>query len=339
VNTLNKKRWFSIIIAIALLGFSLITNTIIPNEIEEAESLLDSSLFANMDGFEEVIIEDGNLDDKIAVFELNGVIQDVDDTGSMFSDVGYNHKVFLDMLDYAKNDASVKGIILKVNSPGGGVYESAQIHKKLLEIKNEAKIPVYVSMGSMAASGGYYISAPADKIFASPETITGSLGVIMQSLNVTGLAKKYGVTYDTIKSGQYKDIMNPVREMTKEERDILQSMVQNSYNNFVDVIAEGRGLDKTEVRKIADGRIYDGIQAEKLNLVDKLGYEEDAIKDMRKKYKLSDAQVIKYETPFSFSSFFQTKLKTMFTNDDELTLLNSLLKKSNSPTMMYLYTK
>jgi protease-4 len=339
VNTLNKKRWFSIIIAIALLGFSLITNTIIPNEIEEAESLLDSSLFADMDGFEEVIIEDGNLDDKIAVFELNGVIQDVDDTGSMFSDVGYNHKVFLDMLDYAKNDASVKGIILKVNSPGGGVYESAQIHKKLLEIKNEAKIPVYVSMGSMAASGGYYISAPADKIFASPETITGSLGVIMQSLNVTGLAKKYGVTYDTIKSGQYKDIMNPVREMTKEERDILQSMVQNSYNNFVDVIAEGRGLDKTEVRKIADGRIYDGIQAEKLNLVDKLGYEEDAIKDMRKKYKLSDAQVIKYETPFSFSSFFQTKLKTMFTNDDELTLLNSLLKKSNSPTMMYLYTK
>ncbi|MDF2945441.1 MAG: signal peptide peptidase SppA, type [Bacillales bacterium] len=339
MNTLNKKRWFSIIIAIALLGFSLITNTIIPNEIEEAESLLDSSLFANMDGFEEVIIEDGNLDDKIAVFELNGVIQDVDDTGSMFSDVGYNHKVFLDMLDYAKNDASVKGIILKVNSPGGGVYESAQIHKKLLEIKNEAKIPVYVSMGSMAASGGYYISAPADKIFASPETITGSLGVIMQSLNVTGLAKKYGVTYDTIKSGQYKDIMNPVREMTKEERDILQSMVQNSYNNFVDVIAEGRGLDKTEVRKIADGRIYDGIQAEKLNLVDKLGYEEDAIKDMRKKYKLSDAQVIKYETPFSFSSFFQTKLKTMFTNDDELTLLNSLLKKSNSPTMMYLYTK
>ncbi|MDF2607209.1 MAG: signal peptide peptidase SppA, type [Bacillales bacterium] len=336
---MDKKRWFAIIIAIALLGFSLITNTIIPKEIEEANSLLDSSLFADMDGFEEVIVEDGNQEDKIAIFELNGVIQDVEDTGTMFSDVGYNHKVFLNMLDYAKNDATVKGIILKVNSPGGGVYESAQIHKKLLEIKNEAKIPVYVSMGSMAASGGYYISAPADKIFASPETITGSLGVIMQSLNVTGLAKKYGVTYDTIKSGQYKDIMNPVREMTKEERDILQSMVQNSYNNFVDVIAEGRGLDKNEVRKIADGRIYDGIQAEKIKLVDKLGYEEDAIKDMRKKYKLSDAQVIKYETPFNFSSFFQTKIRSMFTKDDELSLLNSLLKKSNSPTMMYLYTK
>jgi protease-4 len=328
-------------VAAILLVFSIITNTIIPEQEEEATGFWESGFLSELEGYgyEEVILEEGNPDEQIAVFELSGVIQDIDDSGSLLGDVGYNHKEFLNMLDYAKDNGTVQGIIIKVNSPGGGVYESAQIHKKIMEIKKDAEIPVYVSMGSMAASGGYYISAPADKIFATPETITGSLGVIMQSLNFTGLAKKYGVSYDTIKSGPYKDIMNPTREMTKEERQILQSMVQNSYDGFVDVIAKGRGLSKEEVRKIADGRIYDGVQAKQLKLVDQLGYEEDAIKDMRKKYKLEDAEVIQYEIPFSFESMFRAQMSNLFNKNDDLSIVNNLLKKSNSPTMMYLYTK
>ncbi len=128
-----------------------------------------------------------------------------------------------------------------MNSPGGGVVESAEIHDKILDIK-KVKKPVYVSMGSMAASGGYYISAPADKIYASPETMTGSLGVIMHGYNYEKLAKKYGVEFETIKSGPHKDIMSPTREMTGEEREILQNMINNSYDQFVKVIADGRGM-------------------------------------------------------------------------------------------------
>ncbi|WGI63510.1 signal peptide peptidase SppA [Escherichia coli] len=183
----------------------------------------------------------------------------------------YDHRAFLKELDKAKDDASVKGVLLRVNSPGGGVYESAEIHKKLEEVK-KAKKPIYVSMGSMAASGGYYVSTPAKKIFASPETLTGSLGVIMQSLNYAKLADNLGIKYETIKSGKFKDIMSPNRDMTKDERDIMQSMVDNSYEGFVKVISEGRGMSKQDVKKIADGRIYDGTQAKSNGLVDELGY-------------------------------------------------------------------
>lgn len=143
------------------------------------------------------------------------------------------------------------------------------------------KKPVYVSMGSMAASGGYYISAPADKIYASPETMTGSLGVIMHGYNYEKLAKKYGVEFETIKSGPHKDIMSPTREMTGEEREILQNMINNSYDQFVKVIADGRGMTENEVRKIADGRIYDGRQAKENHLIDDFGHLDDVIAAMK----------------------------------------------------------
>ncbi len=171
-------------------------------------------------------------------------------------------------LNQVKDDDSVKAIVLRVNTPGGGTNESAEIHHKIVEIKEETQKPVYVSMGSMAASGGYYISAPADKIFASPETLTGSLGVIMQGMNYSELADKIGIDFVTIKSGPYKDIMSESREMTSEERDILQDMIDNSYNEFVRVIAEGRGMPESKVRELADGRIYDGRQAKEVNLID-----------------------------------------------------------------------
>ncbi len=135
-------------------------------------------------------------------------------------------------LNEAKDNAEVKALILRVNTPGGGVVESAEIHDKIVQIQEEAKKPVYVSMAGMAASGGYYISAPADKIFAHPDTMTGSLGVIMQGLNYSELAEKLGIDFMTIKSGKHKDIMSPTREMTKEEKEIMHSMLNNAYNGF-----------------------------------------------------------------------------------------------------------
>ncbi len=140
----------------------------------------------------------------------------------------------------------MKGVVLEVNTPGGGVVESADIYDALRTIQMEKEIPIYVSMGGMAASGGYYVSAPADKIFVNPETITGSIGVIMESVNYAKLAEKYGIDFNTIKTGPYKDIMSGSREMKDEERAMLQEMINDSYERFVDIIEEGR--DMTEAK-------------------------------------------------------------------------------------------
>ena len=258
----------------------------------------------------------------------------------IFSTGGYNHQAFLKNLNYAKEDSAVKGIIIRVNTPGGGVVESAQIHDKIVEIQKEAKKPVYISMGSMAASGGYYISASADKIFASPETLTGSLGVIMQGINYAGLAEKYGVKFETIKSGEFKDIMSPSREMTDEERNILQEMINNSYNGFVKVISDGRGIPQEEVKRIADGRIYDGRQAKELKLIDDFGYFETVVDVMKKDHKLDDAQVVQYTEDLGFGSLFSMGARQLMGQEThELAGLIKQLSQQNSPRLMYLYAE
>ncbi|MFC4321091.1 signal peptide peptidase SppA [Litchfieldia salsa] len=337
---MNGKRWAALGIAAGLFIISIIMNFASAIAFKEGESWTEGFLGgADTEFIEKPLIQGGGLD-KILVLEVNGAIQDTgDDVSSLFSPIGYQHQAFLRMIDQAKEDNTVKGIILRVNSPGGGVVESAEIHNRLVELREETEKPIYVSMGTMAASGGYYISAPADKIFAVPDTLTGSLGVIMQGINYSGLAEKYGVTFETIKSGEYKDIMSASRDMTPEEREILQNMVNNAYEGFVDVIAEGRNLSEAEVRKIADGRIYDGRQAKELNLVDELGYFEDAVEAMKKDHELGDISVVEYEANYGFGSLFSMSAKKIFTDDIEMASLVQLLSQPNSPRMMYLYAK
>ncbi|SHQ01469.1 Possible protease IV SppA (endopeptidase IV) [Mycobacteroides abscessus subsp. abscessus] len=336
---MNGKRWAALGIAVVLLVFSWVTNALSSMAFSNIESSWTEVFSATEEPFIEEIIEEGNASKKIAVLEVNGAIQDTGDVTSFFQSPGYNHSAFMENLEHVKEDKDVKGIILKVNSPGGGVVESAEIHDKLVEISEETKKPIYVSMGSMAASGGYYISAPADKIYASPETLTGSLGVIMQGVNYAGLAEKYGVEFVTIKSGEFKDIMSPSREMTEEERNILQTMINNSYEGFVDVIASGRGLSEEEVRSIADGRIYDGRQAKEIGLIDDFGYFEDVTEAMKKNEKLAGAQVVSYSENFGFGSLFSMAASKMVGKDLEMTGLMKLLSQPNSPRLMYMYAE
>lgn len=336
---MNGKRWAAIVIAAVLLFISWVTNALSSMAFSNIESSWTEVFSATEEPFIEEVIEEGNASKKIAVLEVNGAIQDTGDVTSFFQSPGYNHSAFMENLEHVKEDKDVKGIILKVNSPGGGVVESAEIHDKLVEISEETKKPIYVSMGSMAASGGYYISAPADKIYASPETLTGSLGVIMQGVNYAGLAEKYGVEFVTIKSGEFKDIMSPSREMTEEEKNILQTMINNSYEGFVDVIASGRGLSEEEVRTIADGRIYDGRQAKEIGLIDDFGYFEDVTEAMKKNEKLAGAQVVSYSENFGFGSLFSMAASKMVGKDLEMTGLMKLLSQPNSPRLMYMYAE
>lgn len=337
---MNKKRWAALGIAGFIFVFSIITSFVSTALTTDFSSIFSDLLASNDEGFEEQVLESGDEFNKIAVLEVDGTIQDTGDAQSILSSAGYNHKAFMKKLDKVKDDPNVKGIILKVNSPGGGVVESAEIHDKIVEIQEDTKKPVYISMGSMAASGGYYISAPADKIFASQETLTGSLGVIMSGYNFEGLAEKYGVEFVTIKSGPYKDIMSSTREMTDEEREILQTMINNSYDGFVKVIAEGRGLKEEKVREIADGRIYDGRQAKDLKLIDDFGYLDDVISAMKADYKLDGATVISYTDSGSFGSLFGMTAKNMLSGEEkELANILKVATNANSPRLMYLYAE
>jgi protease IV len=336
---MNGKRWAALGIAAAVFFVSVVINFLSATVFKGIETDFTDFMASAEQPFTEEVVNDGNDLKKIVILDVNGVIQDTGDTGSFLQSSGYDHQDFMKKLNYIKEDDSVKGVIIKVNSPGGGVVESAEIHDKLAEIQKKSKKPVYISMGSMAASGGYYISTAAKRIYASPETMTGSLGVIMEGINYEGLADKYGVDFVTIKSGKHKDIMSPTRKMTEEERQILQSMINNSYEGFVKVISEGRNLPVAQVKRIADGRVYDGRQAKDLHLIDGFGYLDDVVKQMKKQEKLNGAQVVRYSDSLGLGSLFSMQTKKLIGENEEMAGLMKLLSKPNSPRLMYLYAE
>jgi protease IV len=206
-----------------------------------------------------------------------------------------------DALRQAANDPAVKAVVLEVNSPGGGVTASDEMHQSILDFKESSGKPVVVSMGDVAASGGYYISTAADRIVANETTLTGSLGVIFSLTDFSRLADEYGVEQEVIKSGEFKDMGSSFRDLTPEERDILQSIVDESYDEFVSVIVEGRGLPEERVREIADGRVYSGEQARELDLVDSFGGVEEAAEISRDLAGVDEATVVRYVQPETFT--------------------------------------
>lgn len=196
-----------------------------------------------------------SLKDKIGVVNIDGVITD--------------SIPITEQLDEFGKDDSVIAVILRVDSPGGGVAASQEIYDAVIELKKKKK--VIASMGSIAASGGLLVACSADKIVANPGTITGSISAIMQFANIEELLKKVGVKSSVVKSGRYKDIGSPLREMTPEEKVIIQELVDDIYNQFIDVIVKERKLPREKVIEIADGRVFSGRKAKELGLVDYLG--------------------------------------------------------------------
>jgi len=208
--------------------------------------------------------------DKVAVIPVSGLISD-------------SEPVIEHLKKFAK-DESVKAIVLRIDSPGGGVGPSQEIYEEVRKLRG--KKPVLTSMGALTASGGYYIACATEKVFANPGTITGSIGVIMPFMNVRELVEKIGIKGMTVKSGEYKDMGSPLREMRPEERALLQAVVDNVHLQFVQAVAEGRKLPAEDVKKIADGRIFTGEQARALGLVDALGNLEDAVAEAGKMGKI-----------------------------------------------------
>jgi protease-4 len=204
---------------------------------------------------------EGVTGDKVAVVDIQGVITDSYEVNQTLRDLGERE--------------DVRAVVLRIESPGGAVGPSQEIHSEVLRLRE--KKPVVASMGSIAASGGYYTAVAAEKIMANPGTITGSIGVIVEFINAQELLGKIGLKGYVVKSGKYKDVGSPLREMEKEEKEYLQSLINDVNGQFIEAVASGRGLKAEEVRKLADGRIFTGAQARELKLVDELGGLSDAI--------------------------------------------------------------
>ena len=174
------------------------------------------------------------------------------------------------------NNASVKAIVVRVNSPGGAVAPSQELYEELKKARTKGK-KIVISMGSVAASGGYYIACAADEIYANPGTITGSIGVIAEFPVIDGLMEKVGIRFETIKTGKYKDTGSSFRPMTEDEHKLLEDMLMDVYDQFVEAVAEGRGMPIKDVKKYSDGRVFSGRQALEYGFVDALGTQSDAI--------------------------------------------------------------
>jgi protease-4 len=226
--------------------------------------------------------------EKVALLEVRGMIIDV--------------QPIIEQLVKFTRDDSVKAVVFRIESPGGGVSPSQELYQEIRRTAQQK--PVVASMGSVAASGGYYIASGAQKIYANPGTITGSIGVIAQFTNLEELFKKIGFRLEVVKSGAYKDIGNPGRAMTPEEREYLQKLLDSVHQQFIRDVARGRRMPEEKVREIADGRIFTGEQAKELGLVDELGDLNDAIDAAAKMAHITGEPKIVYpEKKISFIDY------------------------------------
>ncbi len=213
---------------------------------------------------------------KIAVININGVIS--------------NYETAIQNIETAQIDSSIKAVVIAVDSPGGAVGAAQEIYSAIEKLRKEK--PVVVSMGNVAASGGYYISVPANVIYANPGTITGSIGVIIQHVSFAKVLDKLGIKVENIKSGKNKDILYPNKELTPQQKKLLEETIKDVYNQFLEDIVKYRQIDINTLKQYADGRIFTGRQAKKLKLIDKLGNIQDAVEEAKKLAGLEGKKVM-----------------------------------------------
>ena len=268
----------------------------------------------------------------IGVLELNGVIGE-EGAGSL-----YNQQWFIDRIDQMMDDSSNEGMIVSMETPGGDVYSTDEIYLKIQEYKETTGRPVYTYMRSMAASGGYYVAAATDKIYANRNTWTGSIGVTVGTfVDASEFLDKMGIKTVTITAGANKAMGSATEPMTEEQQAIVQGLVDDAYEQFTGVVSEGRGLDIETVKTLADGRVYTASQALDNGLIDEIGTIDDAIGDMQKKYELGDciAPVITYCPDTGLLALLKGETETEQPRS-EIDMIMALMDKNNQFSVNYL---
>lgn len=342
---MKKKQWIGIVVAgvvfIAVCATGILSNVVQSKLTEKADTKSKTSTSEMLSSIWGSSEENVTLpeEDFVGVLNIVGTIQ-ANSSGNISlsgSDVDqYNHNLYMKYVDELEKSKNNKAILLYVNSPGGTVYESDELYLKLMEYKEKTKRPVYAYFGSQACSGAYYISMAADKIYTNRNTWTGSIGVIVSLTNYKKLYDKLGIKEIDITSGKNKSMGSGGLDLTDEQYDILQSLVDEAYDQFAGIVSEGRGIDIAIVKKIADGRIYSAKQAKEKKLVDEIGTEDELKALIQKENKLSDDVV--YDTAKSSGSNFLSNLmgsvqKIMPKSDSELAV--DIIENKGKGVLMY----
>lgn len=323
---MNKKQIIALVIAVVLFIVtgvtSVLTNTVSEKMLGDSTKQMEQLLAGD-------VTFDAPSNPYIAVVEVKGTIQEQVET-DMFTTMTeeYQHTTTMEYIDQLIADENNKGILLYVDSPGGTVYESEELYLKLLEYKEATGQPVWGYMAHYAASGGYMVSMAADKIYANSNTTTGSIGVIMSGLDMTGLYEKLGIEYFSITSGENKDSS----QMNDEQIEIYQSQVDECYERFVDIVEDGRNMSEKDVKKLADGRTYTAKQALSHGLIDEIALYEDMKHEMMKELDVYDM----YELESSdnvFASLF-AKMKELVPKS-EAQILKETAAEMESGVLMY----
>ncbi|MDX9888823.1 MAG: signal peptide peptidase SppA, partial [Anaerovoracaceae bacterium] len=337
VNTKKKSHLKTALIVIAAILVGVVLLGVACTQM--TTSLLGS--LENLGGtayYEEDVILPS--DDFIAQIYVEGTIQSYNQDSFGFA-YGYQHQWTLDLIDDLIESDNNKGLVIWVDSPGGTIYESDELYLAIVKYKEESQRPVYAVMGDMAASGGYYISAPADKIIANRNTWTGSIGVTLGTfIDISGLLENYGVKTTTITSGKFKAMGSEFEPMTEEKKQIFKGLIEESYLQFVDIIATHRGLSKAQVIDLADGRVYTASQAINLSLVDEIGTLDEAIEDLQETYSLEDCNVEDfYYVQSSWLSGILGSMAKAITKGQsgDLAVLEKLMKSNKELKPMYIF--
>ena len=301
------------------------------------QSLVSIDFQPRIKPLEEETVE-GEGRDKILLLELSGVLADEAVSLSLTSPpprVPLLARV-REELKKAEKDERVKAVILRINSPGGTITASDVLYHEIVEFKQRKKIPVIAAIMDVGASGGYYAALAADTIVAHPTTVTGSIGVIMLTVNAQGLLEKIGVAPVAIKSGDKKDAGSPFRPLTPEERAIFQGLIDDMNSRFVRLIVHSRKLPEERVRTLADGRVYTADQALAAGLVDRIGYLDEVEATAKAEANLKDASVVMFHRPRDFRSTFYAGASATLGAESALGGLASALG-GGGPRLMYLW--
>ena len=277
-------------------------------------------------------------ENKILILDIDGVLQEEGCRFFMLSEEPMT-VVVKKKLNKALKDDDIKAVVLRINSPGGTVTASDIIYKEIKTYKQKAKVPVVAVLMGTAASGGYYTACSADRIIAHPTTITGSIGVLVASFGFNGLFQKIGMESRVVKSGPLKDIGNPFDEFTPEERAVFQNIVDQFYDRFLDVVAEGRqGLTKQEVAALSDGRIFTAKEALEKKLIDRIGYLDDSIEEAKRLAHIRDARVIIYSNSWrKENNVYSTSASTTAPSFNvSQQMLENIIDQSK-PKFLYMY--
>jgi len=275
---------------------------------------------------------------KVLMLDLIGMISSSEEHG--FYPLPSQVARLKEALTKAADDPKIQALVLRINTPGGTVTASDVLYHELRLFKKKKNIPIIASIMDVGASGGYYVAMGADKIVAHPSSVTGSLGVIMLTMNANGLLEKIGVHANAITSGPKKDMGSPFRVMTDEERAIFQSVINSFYERFLVVIKEGRkNLTAEEIRRLADGRIYSGEQAKAVGLVDSIGYLDDAVELAKREAGLTEARLVVYQQPGEYRHNIYSRMLNQQGNNGSLLSSFDLmaLVRGGTPQFMYLW--